>query len=86
MVRAHPKRVNAGALRGTQRTYLLAMVTLVGILLVISMLGVVGVLFAGMLGLVRGPSDPQRSNALMRWRVILQGVALALFALFLAIR
>ena len=86
VVRAHPKRVNGGALRGARRAYLLAMVTLVGILLVISMLGVVGVLFAGMLGLARGPSDPQRSNALMRWRVILQGVSLALFALLLAIR
>lgn len=62
------------------------MVTLVSILLGISMLAVVGVLFAGMVGLVRGPGDPQRSNALMRWRVILQGVALALFALLLAIR
>ncbi len=50
------------------------------------MIGVVGVLFAGMVGLVRGGGDPQRSNALMRWRVILQGVALALFALYLAIR
>ena len=73
-------------MRTAQRTYLLEMVILVGILLVISMLGVVGILFAGMLGLARGPSDPQRSNALMRWRVILQGVSLALFALLLAIR
>ena len=72
-------------MREARQAYLLAMVTLVGILLVISMLGV-GILFAGMLGLARGPSDPQRSNALMRWRVILQGVSLALFALLLAIR
>lgn len=62
------------------------MVTFVSILLAISMLGVVGVLFAGMVGLVSGPGNPRRSNALMRWRVILQGVALGLFALLLAIR
>ena len=60
-----------------------AMVTILTILVVIAMLGTLGVLFAGMLGLVRGSGDPGRSNALMRWRVILQGVALLLFVLLL---
>lgn len=61
------------------------MITLLTILVALAMLGTVGVLFAGMLGLVRGGGDPRRSNALMRWRVILQGVALALFALLLTL-
>ena len=52
------------------------------VLLLLTMLGVLGVLGAGMLGMVRGGSAA-RSNQLMRWRVILQGVALALFALLL---
>ncbi len=49
------------------------------------MLGVLGVLGAGMVGVVQG-NDPVRSNKLMRWRVILQGIALALFALLLLTR
>ncbi len=36
-----------------------------------------------MVGLVRSDGNGERSNALMRWRVLLQGVALALFALLL---
>jgi hypothetical protein len=36
-------------------------------------------------GVVRG-SDPRRSNALMRWRVLLQGLAIAIFVLLLATR
>jgi hypothetical protein len=51
--------------------------------MVAAMLGTLGVLLAGMLGLVRGGGNPGRSNALMRWRVILQGLALALVALLL---
>ena len=50
------------------------------------MLGVLGVLLAGMVGLVRGGGDPRRSNALMRLRVFLQGVAVGLFVLYIAIR
>lgn len=48
----------------------------------IAMLGVLGVLFAGMIGMVRG-DDPMRSNRLMRYRVLAQGAALALFALLM---
>jgi len=44
------------------------------------MLGTLGVLIAGMVGMVRAESDPMRSNRLMRWRVILQGAALLLLA------
>ena len=55
------------------------------VLLVLSMAGVLAVLFAGMFGLVRGGGDPRRSNALMRWRIVLQGVALLLFLLLLGL-
>jgi hypothetical protein len=57
--------------------------TVLMILLGLAMLGVLGVLAAGMIGLVRGGGDPVRSNRLMRWRVVLQAVALVLFALLL---
>jgi hypothetical protein len=60
--------------------------TVLMVLLGLAMLGVLGVLAAGMTGLVRGGGDPARSNRLMRWRVILQAVALALFALLLLAR
>ncbi|MDE2583600.1 MAG: twin transmembrane helix small protein [Rhodospirillales bacterium] len=57
----------------------LAMAFLVGLL----MIGVVVVLFAGLIGVARGGGDPERSNRLMRWRVILQAAAIALFLLLL---
>ena len=59
------------------------MKTLLTVLLGVAMLGVLGVLAAGLFGLVRGGGDPARSNALMRWRVLLQGLALVLFALLM---
>jgi hypothetical protein len=61
------------------------MKTVLTILVGIAMLATLGVLFAGMVGLVRQDGNPQRSNTLMRWRVILQGVTLALFVLLLLI-
>ncbi len=57
--------------------------TLLTILVAVAMLAVLGTLFAGMIGLVRGDTDGERSNRLMRWRVILQAIALGLFALLL---
>jgi len=63
---------------GTVKTFLVALLALL-------MLGTLGVLFAGLIGLVRGGGDPQRSNVLMRWRVILQAGALILFALLLSL-
>ena len=53
-------------------------------LVALAMLGVLGVLLAGMIGLARGGGDPRRSNKLMQWRIILQAGALALFMLLLA--
>lgn len=56
------------------------------VLLLLVALAVLGVLAAGVVGVVRGGGDPRRSNALMRWRVLLQGVAIALIVLLLATR
>lgn len=53
---------------------------LVGIML----LATLGVLIAGLVGLVR-ESDPRRSNKLMRWRVILQGATLLLLAILMSL-
>ena len=58
------------------------METLHTILEVLGLLATMGTLFAGMLGLAREGAGG-RSNALMRWRVLLQGVTIALFALLL---
>jgi hypothetical protein len=65
--------------------YVETMTLFLFILLMIVMLAVLGVLGAGMLGVVRG-GNPHRSNALMRWRVLLQGLAIAIFLLLLATR
>jgi hypothetical protein len=59
--------------------------TFLVILLALLMLGTLGVLFAGLIGMVRGGGDPRNSNALMRWRVILQAAALLLFALIMGL-
>lgn len=61
------------------------MKTVLMILVGLAMLGVVGVLLTGMVGVVRGGGNPHRSNKLMQYRVILQGIALVLFGLLLLI-
>jgi hypothetical protein len=61
------------------------MITVLTILVALAMFGTLGVLLVGMLGMVRGGHDPARSNRLMRWRIILQGVALLLFVLLLSL-
>lgn len=63
------------------------MVTILTVLVVASMLATLGVMFAGMLGLVRHEeAGGTRSNRLMRWRVALQGLTLVLFILLLLVR
>ncbi len=61
------------------------MTSILFVLLILTMLAVVVVLGLGMVGVGRG-GDPRRSNALMRARVMLQGVALALMAALLLLR
>lgn len=58
------------------------MQTFLTILLAAAMLGTLGVLIVGMVGMARGQSGA-RSQKLMRYRVIMQGVALVLFALLM---
>ena len=58
------------------------MKTVLTILVVLGLLATLGTLFAGMLGLAR-EGAAGRSNALMRWRVLLQGVTIGLFVLLL---
>lgn len=54
------------------------------ILMGLAMAAVVVSLFAGVVTMVRGgSSDTRNGNRLMRYRVLLQGIALALFALAL---
>ena len=61
------------------------MITFLTILVGLAMVATLGVLVAGMVGMVRGGGDPMRSNRLMRYRVLLQGAALLLFALLMTL-
>jgi hypothetical protein len=54
------------------------------ILIVIFMFGALGMLVLGIATLARG-GNPQRSNKLMQYRILLQGLALLVFAIFMLI-
>ncbi len=58
------------------------MKTFLTILLILALISVAVVLLMGVVGMLRG-GDPRRSNKLMRWRVGLQAVALAVVALLM---
>jgi hypothetical protein len=53
------------------------------ILLAIDMVAVVAVMLVGAIGMVDANRSGQTSNKLMRWRVILQGVAIGLVVLLM---
>ncbi len=55
------------------------MKTALTVLLVIAMMGTLVVLGLGLIQMVRGDADAKRSNTLMQYRVVFQGVALAIF-------
>jgi Hypoxia induced protein conserved region len=55
-----------------------AMRTILFILLALDMIAVVVVMLIGAVGMANLNRSPRTSNRLMRWRVILQGVAIAL--------
>ncbi|UUX48166.1 twin transmembrane helix small protein [Nisaea acidiphila] len=56
------------------------------ILMVIALLLVLGSLFGGLLSMARGgPGAPERSNRFMRYRVLFQFLAVALFMIALAL-
>jgi hypothetical protein len=73
-----------GLLQTRVRAYGAAVHGFLTVLVGLLLLGTLGVLLAGMIGMVRG-ADPHRSNRLMRWRVILQGAALLLLALMMTL-
>jgi hypothetical protein len=52
------------------------------ILIPIAMLATLGVLGFGVIQMIRG-GDPRRANKLMQMRIVLQGLTLLLFAIFL---
>ena len=55
--------------------------TLIGFLLAGALLTTLGVLFAGLVTMARGgEANRKHGNRLMRWRVIAQGTAIAIFA------
>lgn len=59
--------------------------SVVAIVLVFALVAVFATLVLGLINMLRGDSKEQssRSNQLMRWRVILQGIAIALFLLLM---
>jgi hypoxia induced protein len=59
------------------------MKTVLTVLVGLALAGTLGVLLAGIFGLVQGGGDPRRSNVLMRWRIILQATALLLLMLLM---
>ncbi|MCX7383384.1 MAG: twin transmembrane helix small protein [Alphaproteobacteria bacterium] len=58
--------------------------TFLTVLLILAMVGTFGVMLFGMIGMGRSEEDPMRSNRMMRWRVILQAVALVLAVLLIS--
>ena len=52
------------------------------IMVLLAALGALGALGLGIINMARG-NNPQRSQKLMQWRVVLQGVALLLFAILM---
>jgi hypothetical protein len=54
------------------------------VLIGLMMFATLGVLIAGVVGLVR-EGNPRRSNKLMQWRVLLQGVTILLFVIFMSL-
>ena len=53
---------------------------LIGVLL----LATLGVLIVGVVGMVR-ETNPRRSNKLMQWRVVLQGMTILLFIILMSL-
>ncbi|MBY0336117.1 MAG: twin transmembrane helix small protein [Acetobacteraceae bacterium] len=58
------------------------MQTALTLLVALAMFATLGVLFAGLIGMARGGSA-QTSNRLMRYRILLQFVALVLFGILM---
>jgi hypothetical protein len=58
--------------------------TFASIAIGVMLFATVGVLFAGLIGMVRGQS-PATSNKLMRYRILFQGATLLLLVIFMSL-
>ena len=68
------------------RVYITAMKMTLAILLIIAMIATAGVLLLGLTGLARGGEfNKKYANSFMRWRVLLQAFAVAIFAILLLV-
>ncbi len=68
--------------RRAKSGYIYEMQTFLTIFMVIAMIATLAVLGVGVVQMIRG-GDPRKSNKLMQSRVILQGIALLLFAILM---
>ncbi len=76
------RRLNLPLARPGGPGYTKAMEGVLPIVLAVAMAAVVAVLFAGLFAMARGGEFNRKyGNKLMRWRVVLQGSAIVLFAL-----
>jgi hypothetical protein len=87
-VPAHPSTAHRNPASALHKTYIdpyyLQMHAFLTVLVGILMLATLGVLIAGMVGLVR-EGNPRRSNKLMQWRVLLQGATILLFMILMSL-
>ena len=67
---------------GRAGRYITLMQYVFPILVVLAMLGALGALALGVINMAKG-NDPRRSNKLMQSRVLLQALAIVLFAIFM---
>ena len=74
------RRPHLGAAAG--RRYICLMEYAFPIVILLAMLAVLGTLLLGVINMARG-GNPRRSNRLMQQRVLLQGLALLLFVIFM---
>jgi hypoxia induced protein len=80
--RPPPRRRPLGA--AGKEGYMSLMQSLLKVLLPLAMLATLVVLGFGVVQMIRG-GDPRRSNKLMQYRVVFQGLALLLFALMMMV-
>ncbi len=80
--RAQPRRRPLSA--SGKEDYMSAMESLLTVLIPLAMLATLVVLGFGVVQMIRG-GNPRRSNKLMQYRVVFQGLALLLFALLMMV-
>jgi hypothetical protein len=81
---ARPERRRRPLSAAAKEDYMSAMESLLKVLVPLAMLATLVVLGFGVVQMIRG-GDPRRSNKLMQYRVVFQGIALLLFALLMMV-